>query len=97
MNTSCVAVGPDGTPCRRPSFIFDPRRRGMLCQEHAVEPLRRMFGPRPDLDEKAELLLRFLSLPSQARHDLLEALSPEDRREFIELADLLRIDEDLRR
>jgi hypothetical protein len=69
----------------------------MLCQEHALEPFHRMFGPRPDLDEKAELLLRFLALPSEHRHELLEALSPDDRREFLELADMLRIDEELHR
>jgi hypothetical protein len=71
-----------------PSFVFDPRGRGMLCREHAVAPLERAFGPRPDLEEKAELVLRFLSLPSQHRREVLDALSADDRREIIAVAHL---------
>ena len=58
----------------------------MLCREHALAPLQRLFGNRPDLEEKAELVLRFLSLPSDDRRDVLEALTPEDRREIIAMA-----------
>jgi hypothetical protein len=60
----------------------------MLCREHALAPLERAYGQRPDLEEKAELALRFLSLPAEQRHEILENLSPADRREFIEIAQL---------
>jgi hypothetical protein len=66
----------------------------MLCREHAVAPLERALGPRPDLDEKAEYVLRFLGLPSDQRHALLEELSAEDRREFLQLAQLFDTDEE---
>ena len=78
----------DGSECGRPEFVFDARNRRMLCREHALAPLERVFGPRPDLEEKAEYVLRFLGLPSAERHELLEALTPDDRREFIQLARL---------
>jgi hypothetical protein len=84
----CVERRADGSPCLAPTFVFDPRRRGMLCRDHALAPLQGVFGGRPDLAEKAELVLRFLSLPSQARHEILEELSATDRREFIEMARL---------
>jgi hypothetical protein len=60
----------------------------MLCRDHAVAPLERVFGPRPDLDEKAEYVLRFLGLPSDQRHALLEQLGADERREFLHLARL---------
>jgi hypothetical protein len=85
----------DGSPCRRPALIFDARRHRMLCQEHAVAPLERVLGPRDDLDSKAEYALRFLALPSQNRHDILEALAPEERREFIDLVRLFDTPENL--
>jgi hypothetical protein len=78
----------DGSTCNRPALIFDARRRRMLCRDHAVAPLERVLGPRPDLDEKAEYVLRFLGLPSEQRHALLEELSAEERREFLDLARL---------
>jgi hypothetical protein len=84
----------DGSTCNRPALVFDARRRRMLCREHAVAPLERVFGPRPDLDEKAEYVLRFLGLPSDQRHALLEELSAEDRREFLQLAQLFDTDEE---
>jgi hypothetical protein len=84
----CIELRPDGAPCYLPGFVFDPRRRGMLCREHALAPLERVLGPRPDLEEKAELVLRFLSLPSGQRHEIMEGLSAADRREFIDLARL---------
>jgi hypothetical protein len=71
-----------------PALFFDPLRHGMLCRDHAVAPLEHVLGPRPDLEEKAELVLRFLALPSNQRHEILEALSAADRREFIEMATL---------
>jgi len=92
----CVEVRPDGSPCYSPSFVFDPRRRGMLCREHALAPLQMAFGHRPDLEEKAELVLRFLSLPSEHRHEVLEGLSADDRREFIEMARLFDLTDDPR-
>jgi hypothetical protein len=85
---TCGARRPDGSPCYAPTLIFDPRRGTMLCREHARAPLERRFGPRPDLDEKAEYVLRFLSLSSTDRHTILEELSPADRRDFIDLARL---------
>ena len=60
----------------------------MLCREHAVAPVERAFGPRDDLEAKAEYVLRFLGLPSEHRHEVLEALGADERREFIELARL---------
>jgi hypothetical protein len=84
----CIEVRADGSPCYLPSFVFDPRRRGMLCREHALAPLQHAFGDRADLEEKAELVLRFLGLPSEHRHEVLEGLTPHDRREFIEMARL---------
>jgi hypothetical protein len=60
----------------------------MLCREHALAPLQMAFGHRPDLEEKAELVLRFLSLPSEHRHEVLEGLTAVDRRDFIEMARL---------
>jgi len=84
----CIERRADGSPCYAATFVFDPRRRGMLCREHALAPLERRLGPRPDLEEKAELVLRFLSLPSEHRHEVLEGLSAQDRREFIEMARL---------
>ena len=89
----CIERRADGSACYQPTFIFDHRRRGMLCREHALAPLQGVFGQRPDLEEKAEMILRFLSLPSQHRHEVLEGLSPEDRREFIEMARLFNPDE----
>lgn len=85
---SCIERGQNDHPCYGTPFVFDPRRRGMLCREHALAPLERVFGQRPDLEEKAELVLRFLALPSEQRRDILEALSAADRREFIEMARL---------
>lgn len=75
----------DGSVCNRPGFVFDARQRRMLCREHALAPLEQVFGRRPDLEEKAEYVLRFLGLPSQHRHELLEALGPDERREFLQL------------
>lgn len=66
----------------------------MLCRDHAVAPLERVFGARPDLDEKAEYVLRFLGLPSDQRHALLEELSADDRREFLHLAQLFDTDDE---
>jgi hypothetical protein len=60
----------------------------MLCREHALAPLERVLGPRADLEQKAEIVLRFLSLPSQHRHEILEGLTHADRREIIDLARL---------
>lgn len=88
MSAGCSAPASDGGRCYNTPFVFDPRRHGMLCRTHALEPLQRMFGSRPDLEEKAELVLRFLALPSENRHEILEGLSVEDRREFIDLARL---------
>ena len=78
----------DGSPCYRPAVIFDAQSRRMLCRENAVAPLERVFGRREDLETKAEYVLRFLGLPSQHRHEVLEALGADERREFIELARL---------
>ena len=83
----------DGSRCNRPALIFDARHRRMLCRDHAVAPLERVFGPRPDLDEKAEYVLRFLGLPSDQRHALLEELGAEERREFLQLARLFDTDD----
>jgi len=58
----------------------------MLCREHALAPLEARFGPRPDLETRAELVLRFLSMPAAQRHEILEALAPEERREVIAMA-----------
>jgi hypothetical protein len=91
---SCSQVRQDGSPCYGAAFVFDPRRRGMLCREHALAPLRRVFGQRPDLEEKAELTLRLLSLPSHHRREILESLTPADRREFIEMAGLFHLAQD---
>lgn len=88
----CVELRPDGARCYLPAFAFDPRGRGMLCREHALAPLERMFGARPDLEEKAELVLRFLSLGSPERREILEALSAEDRREVIAMAHLFDLE-----
>ena len=88
--SSCAWTDPDGRACPRPSFIYDPRRGAMLCREHALEPLLRAFGARADLEEKAEFVLRFLSLPSDDRREVLEALSAADRRELIEHAALFQ-------
>jgi hypothetical protein len=77
-----------GLSCNAPAFIFDARNRRMLCRNHALGPLERVLGPRPDLEQKAEYVLRFLGLPSEQRHELLEALGAEERREFIQLAQL---------
>src|SRR5262249_8523387 len=84
----CGQVMANDATCNRPAFVFDARQRRMLCREHMLGPLERVFGSRPDLEEKAEYVLRFLGLPSEHRHELLEALGPEERREFIELARL---------
>jgi hypothetical protein len=84
----CGQVLPDGSTCNGAAFVFDARHRMMLCREHMLGPLERLFGSRPDLEEKAEYVLRFLGLPSEHRHELLEALGPEERREFIRLARL---------
>ena len=86
----CIELRSDGSTCALPSFVFDPRGRGMLCRAHALAPLERVLGPRPDLEEKAELVLRFLSMPSQHRHEILEGLSVDDRREIIDLARLFQ-------
>ena len=89
MSAGCSATASDGGRCYNTPFVFDPRRHGMLCRDHALEPLRRTFGSsRPDLEEKAELVLRFLALPPDNRHEILEGLSVADRREFIDLARL---------
>jgi hypothetical protein len=64
----------------------------MLCRDHAVAPLERVFGQRADLADKAEYVLRFLALASQHRHELLEALPPDERREFIQLTRLFEGD-----
>jgi hypothetical protein len=90
----CIERRSDGSLCSLPSFVFDPRGRGMLCREHALAPLERALGPRQDLEEKAELVLRFLSLPSQHRREILEGLTPTDRREIIHLARLFAQDDD---
>ena len=84
----CIELRSDGSACFQPAFVFDPRHRGMLCREHALAPLERVLGPRPDLEEKAELVLRFLGLPSEHRHEILEGLSAAERREIIDLARL---------
>jgi hypothetical protein len=84
----CGYTTPDGWLCHQAAFVFDARRSIMLCRDHAVAPLERVFGPRPDLEEKAEYVLRFLGLPSLHRHELLEALGAEERREFLHLARL---------
>ena len=60
----------------------------MLCREHALAPLEHLYGSRPDLEEKAELVLRFLALPTEQRREILEQLSATDRREFIDMARL---------
>lgn len=93
MQPNCIARRADGSPCTESTFIFDPRRGGMLCKTHAMAPLERMFGPRADLDGKGEMLLRLLALPSAQRHEILEALSPEEREEFMNLAGALWVDE----
>lgn len=85
---------PDGSACDGVASILDARHGRMLCREHAVSPLERIFGPREDLEEKAEYALRFLALPSAARHEILEALSPEDRREFVNMALMFAADFD---
>lgn len=85
---SCVEGGQNGGPCYGTPFVFDPRRRGMLCRAHALAPLERAFGERPDLEEKAELVLRFLALATEQRREILENLSAADRLEFIEMARL---------
>lgn len=85
---ACAQRLSDGSICNRPALVFDARRRRMLCRDHAVAPLERVYGPRPDLDEKAEYVLRFLGLPSEQRHALLEELSADDRREFLQMAQL---------
>jgi hypothetical protein len=90
---SCGQRLPDGSVCNQPAQVFDARRRRMLCRDHAVAPLERVFGPRPDLDEKAEYVLRFLGLPSDQRHALLEELSADDRREFLQLAQLFDVED----
>jgi hypothetical protein len=64
----------------------------MLCREHALAPLERAFGNRPDLEEKAEYVFRLLSLRSEDRRDVLEGLSAADRREIIELASFFQED-----
>ncbi len=84
----CGQPREDGSVCHRPALVFDALHRRMLCREHAVAPLERVFGPRPDLEQKAEYVLRFLGLPSHQRHALLEELSADDRREFLQLAQL---------
>ena len=84
----CRQVLGNGIECWRPGFVFDARNRRMLCREHALAPLERVFGERPDLEQKAEYVLRFLGLPSVARHEVLEALGAEERRDFIQLARL---------
>ncbi len=89
----CVERRADGSPCYLPDFVFDPRRRGMLCRDHALAPLERVLGQRPDLEEKAEFVLRFLALASQHRREVLEGLSPADRREFIELTRLFDLND----
>ena len=76
----------DGSTCGDPAFILDARRSRMLCGRHAVMPLERRFGPRPDLEQQAEYALRFLALPSADRHDILEALGSDERREFMQIA-----------
>lgn len=88
MSRGCLGLGRNGAPCYGTPFVFDPRQRGMLCRDHALAPLRRAFGARPDLEEKAELVLRFLALRSADRHEVLEGLTTADRREFINLARL---------
>jgi hypothetical protein len=84
----CGLLLGNGIECSRPAFVFDARNRRMLCREHAVAPLERVFGDRPDLEEKAEYVLRFLGMPSDQRHEVLEALGAEERRDFIHLAHL---------
>ena len=76
----------DGSTCGDPAFILDARRSRMLCGRHAVMPLERRFGPRPDLEQQAEYALRFLALPSADRHDILEALGSDERRAFMQIA-----------
>ena len=88
----CIEAGLNGSPCYGTPFVFDPRRRGMLCRAHALAPLERVYGQRPDLEEKAEMVLRFLALSSEHRHEVLEGLSPSDRREFIDIARLFELD-----
>lgn len=85
MSLRCIGRKPDGSPCDQPTFIMAPLGQGLLCREHALEPLRGVFGDRPDLEEKAELMLRFLAMPAAYRHQILEGLTPEDRRETIEM------------
>jgi len=65
----------------------------MLCREHALAPLERVLGQRPDLEEKAELVLRFLALPSEHRREVLQGLTADDRREFIDLARLFDLND----
>jgi hypothetical protein len=64
----------------------------MLCREHALAPLERAFGERADLEEKAELVLRFLSLPSHQRREVLDALTPHDRHEIIAMAQVFNLE-----
>jgi hypothetical protein len=90
---SCTRRLADGSTCGRTAFVLDARFGRTLCREHALAPLERVLGQRPDLEEKAEYVLRFLGLASQDRHELLEALSPTDRGEFIRLAQLFDTDE----
>jgi hypothetical protein len=92
-HVSCIEPRADGSPCYLPAFVFDPRRRGMLCREHALEPLERAFGARPDLEEKAELVLRFLSLPSEHRREVLHGLSAKDRLEIIAMAQVFNLED----
>jgi hypothetical protein len=94
QGVSCDQRLADGSVCNRPAQLFDARNRRMLCRDHAVAPLERVFGPRTDLDEKAEYVLRFLGLPSHQRHALLEELSAEERREFLHLTRLFDKDGD---
>jgi hypothetical protein len=91
---SCGQRLEDGSVCNRPALLFDARNRRMLCRDHAVAPLERVYGPRPDLEEKAEYVLRFLGLPSDQRHALLEELGAEERREFLQLARVFDVDAD---
>jgi len=86
LTVRCGYQSPDGLACGGPAFILDARRGRMLCRQHALMPLERRFGPRPDLEQKAEYALRFLALPSADRHDILEALGSEERREFVQIA-----------
>ena len=94
LDVRCAYPLADGSVCNRAASILDARHGRMLCRAHAVLPLERTFGPRPDLEDKAEYALRFLALPSAARHEILEALSAEDRREFVSMAMMFAADDD---